>query len=134
MRHTILILLVAGWLSDAAPAGGNVITVRLEAQNNSGQTGTAILQSEGDRTKVVIELSNVPAGGAQPAHIHRGSCDKLDKAPKWTLKAVSNGKSVTVLPVALDIILEERAAINIHKSAIETQVYVSCGDIAGAMY
>jgi hypothetical protein len=70
------------WLSaDAAFALDKPITVRLEAKNNSGQTGTAILQPQGDKTKVVIELSNVPAGVAQPAHIHLGSCDKLDKAP-----------------------------------------------------
>jgi hypothetical protein len=126
-----MILLLA-WLStDAAFALDKPITVRLEARNNSGQTGTATLQPHGDKTKVVIELSNVPVGVAQPAHIHRGSCDKLDKAPKWMLKAVSGGKSVTVVPVALATLLKERTAINIHKSAIETQIYVSCGNIVG---
>jgi hypothetical protein len=124
-----MILLLAGLFADVAVALDNAISVRLDAQSNSGQTGTAILTPEGDKTRVVIELSNVPAGLAQPAHIHRGSCDALDKAPKWSLKAVTDGRSVTVIPVSLSALLKERMAINIHKSAIETQIYIACGNI-----
>lgn len=133
MHRPVMILLLAGLLADVAVALDNAISVRLDAQSNSGQTGTAILTPDGDKTKVVIELSNVPAGVAQPAHIHRGSCDDLDKAPKWSLKAVTDGRSVTVIPVPLNALLKERMAINIHKSAIETQIYVACGDIRGAL-
>lgn len=131
MRRSAMILLLAGLFADAALARDKVITVRLDAQSNSGQTGTATLQPVGDKTKVVIELSNVPAGVAQPAHIHRGSCDNLDKASKWSLKAVTNGRSVTVVPASLDTILKDKTAINVHKSPIETQIYVSCGNITG---
>ncbi|RXL50664.1 hypothetical protein EO238_34255, partial [Citrobacter sp. AAK_AS5] len=76
-------------------------------QSNSGQTGTATLEPAGEGTKVVIELANVPAGVAQPAHIHRGTCDNLDKAPRWNLKAVRDGRSVTLVPVPLTTILKE---------------------------
>ncbi len=131
MRAPVMILLLAGLFADAGLAAGKAVVVRLDAQSNSGQNGTATLYPEGDKTRVVIELSNVPAGVAQPAHIHRGSCDKLDKAPRWNLKAVADGGSVTVVPVALDAILAESTAINIHKSAIETQIYVACGNIPG---
>lgn len=129
MPRSALILLLAV-VAEAAFAGGT-ITVRLDAQSNSGQTGTATLQAAGEQTKVVIKLANVPAGVAQPAHIHRGTCDNLDKAPRWSLKAVQDGRSVTLVPVALDTILKQPMAINIHKSAIETQIYVACGDIVG---
>lgn len=131
MHPLLSLLMFTGLLADAAPAL-EAITVKLEAQSNSGQTGTAILVPQGDQTKVVIELSNVPAGVAQPAHIHRGTCYKLDKAAKWSLKAVTDGRSVTVVPVSLQTILQERMAINVHKSAIETQIYVSCGNIGRA--
>ena len=131
MRAPVMILLLAGLLPGAALAAGGSVVVRLDAQSNSGQHGTATLHPEGDKTRVVIELSNVPAGVAQPAHIHRGSCDQLDKAPRWNLKAVADGRSVTEVPVALDVILAEPTAINIHKSAIETQIYVACGNIPG---
>lgn len=131
MRAPVLIILLAGLFADAALAADDPVVVRLEAQSNSGQHGTATLHPEGAKTRVVIELSNVPAGLVQPAHIHRGSCDKLDKASRWNLKAVADGRSVTVVPVALDAILAESTAINIHKSALETQIYVACGNIAG---
>jgi hypothetical protein len=126
-------LMLAGLFSGAALALDDNVTVKLEAMNNSGQTGTATLIPEGDKTKVVILLSNAPAGVAQPAHIHLGLCDNLDKAPKWKLEAVKDGSSTTVVPVSLDTILKENSAINIHKSAAEIQVYVSCGNIVGVM-
>ena len=133
MRRPLMILLLAGLFSNAALALDDVITVKLEAQNNSGQNGVATLLPEGDQTKVVIEIPNTPAGVAQPAHIHLGSCDKLDKAPKWNLEAVKGGRSVTVVPVSLDTILKDKTAINVHKSAAEAQIYVSCGNIIGVM-
>ena len=132
MRKSIVILLL-GLFSHAALALDDTVSVKLEAQNNSGQNGSATLMPEGDTTKVVIEIPNMPAGVAQPAHIHLGRCDKLDKAPKWRLEDVKDGRSVTVVPVPLDVILKDRTAINVHKSADEAQIYVSCGNIIGAM-
>jgi hypothetical protein len=133
MRTLPMILMLAGLFSNAALALDDVITIQLAAQNNSGQTGTATLTPEGDKTKVVILLTHAPSGVAQPAHIHLGTCDKLDKAPKWKLEAVKDGRSTTMVPVSLDAILKEKTAINIHKSAEEIQVYVSCGNIIAVM-
>lgn len=129
MIRLAMLLLFGGLMADAALALDDAVTVKLAAQNNSGESGSATLLPQGKQTKVVIELSNVPAGVAQPAHIHLGTCDKLDKAPKWPLEAVKEGRSVTMLPVSMDTILSEKAAINIHKSAAEISVYVSCGNI-----
>jgi hypothetical protein len=133
MRRLAMILMLAGLFAEPALALDNVVTVTLEAQNNSGETGTATLTPQGDKTKVVILLSNAPAGVVQPAHIHLGTCDKLDKAPKWKLEPLKNGQSTTVVPASLDTILKEKTAINVHKSAAEIQVYVSCGNIVGTM-
>jgi hypothetical protein len=133
MRKTIVLLMLGGLFSSAALALDDVITVKLEAQNNSGQTGTATLTPQGNMTRVVIELLNAPTSVAQPAHIHLGTCDKLDKAPKWNLEALKGGRSTTTVPVSLETILKEKTAINIHKSAAEAQVYVSCGNIVGLM-
>jgi len=133
MRKTIVILMLGGLFSGAALALDDVITVKLEALNNSGQTGTATLTPQGNTTRVVIQMLNAPTNVAQPAHIHLGSCDKLDKAPKWNLEAVKDGRSITTVPVSLDTILKEKTAINIHKSAAEAQIYVSCGNIIGLM-
>ena len=133
MRKLVVVLLFSGLFANAALAAHDVVTIKLDAQNHSGETGTATLTPEGDKTKVVIELSNGPKGVAQPAHIHMGTCDKLDKAPKWKLEAVKDGKSVTLVPVSLETILKDKTAINVHKSAAEIQVYVSCGNITAAM-
>lgn len=133
MPRLLMILMLAGLSSNAALALDDTVTVKLEAQNNSGQTGTATLMPEGDKTKVVILLSNAPTGIAQPAHIHLGQCDNLDKAPKWKLESVKDGSSTTVVPASLDTILKDKVAINIHKSAAEAQVYVSCGNITPVM-
>ncbi len=38
-----------------------------------------------------------------------------------------------MLPVPLDTILGEKAAINVHKSAAEVQVYVACGNVVVPM-
>jgi hypothetical protein len=117
----------------AALALDDTVTVTLQAQNASGQNGSATLTPQGDATRVVILLGNAPQGVAQPAHIHLGQCDQLDPAPKWKLEAVRDGQSSTLVPVPLDRLLKEQAAINVHKSAEEVQVYVSCGNIAPAM-
>lgn len=133
MSRLLMVLLLTGLPAGTALALDDSVTVKLDAQNNSGQTGTATLFPEGEKTRVVIELLNVPAGVAQPAHIHLGRCDNLDKAPKWPLEAVKNGSSVTVVAASLDAILKEKAAINVHKSVAEVQTYVSCGNIIGVM-
>ena len=133
MHRLLMILLVASLPAGPALALDDAVTVKLEAQNNSEEVGTATLFPEGDKTRVVIEILNAPSGVAQPAHIHLGRCGNLDKAPKWPLEAVRNGKSVTLVPASIDTLLKEETAINIHKSAAEAQVYVSCGNIIGVM-
>ncbi len=131
MRRTTLAVLFVGFFAVPAFAAKQMpLTIDLGAQNNSGETGTATLTPEGHKTKVVIEMSNAPAGVVQPAHIHAGTCDNLDKAPKWKLEPVKDGKSTTMVPVSLATILKDKTAINVHKSPTEIQVYVACGDIA----
>ncbi|MBW8459073.1 MAG: hypothetical protein K0M58_11630 [Thiobacillus sp.] len=133
MMRKSIVLLLAGLFAGHALALNGAISVKLEAQNNSGQNGIARLTPEGDTTRVEIEIPNMPAGVSQPAHVHLGRCGKLNKAPKWRLEDVKDGRSLTVVPVPLDVILKDKSAINVHKSAAEMQRYVSCGNIAGAI-
>ena len=114
---------------------GKSVSVRMHAQNDSGETGSAKLTAEGaDKTRVEISLKGAPKGTAQPAHIHEGSCAKLDPKPKHGLENVVDGKSTTVVPASLDSV--KGMAINVHKSTSDIKTYVSCGDIGkggGAM-
>lgn len=109
--------------------GDKPITVRLGAQNKSGETGSAKLTPQGDQTKVEISLKGTPKGVAQPAHIHEGSCAKLDPKPKYGLESITDGKSTTVVPVSIDSLLAGKMAINVHKSGEDLKTYVACGDI-----
>jgi hypothetical protein len=105
-------------------------TVKMGAQNKSGESGTAKLTAEGsDKTRVEISLKGAPKGTEQPAHIHEGSCAKLDPKPKHGLENVVDGKSSTVVPVSLAELRKGSLAINVHKSKEDIKTYVSCGDI-----
>jgi hypothetical protein len=87
--------------------------------------------------------ASIPAG--RPAHIHAGSCDALDPNPLFPLTnvALATGdvsgndaattaeSSFTALDVALDDILADDHAVNVHLSPEEADVYVACGEIGG---
>src|SRR5262245_2568484 len=60
------------------------VTVKLDAQHGSGETGTATFTPQGNKTQVVLQMTGTPAD-AQPAHIHAGSCAELNPAPKIPL-------------------------------------------------
>ena len=105
------------------------LTVNLMAQNNSGESGTAVLTEKNGKTEVKLRLEGALKGVTQPAHIHSGSCSTLG-AVKWPLTFPVNGKSETTLDISLDQLRAELPlAINVHKSAAEPAVYVSCGDL-----
>ena len=112
--------------------GAQSTTVRMGAQNKSGESGTAKLTAEGaDKTRVEISLKGAPKGTEQPAHIHEGTCSKLDPKPKHGLENVVDGKSSTVVPVGLAELRKGKMAINVHKSKEDIKTYVSCGNIRG---
>ena len=85
-----------------SPIGGSgdsakTITVKLDEQNGSGESGTATLTAEGSSTKVVLELENPASPDPQPAHIHPGTCAELDPTPAYPLTNVEGGNSETTV-------------------------------------
>jgi Cu/Zn superoxide dismutase len=131
-RFSFAALLLGCLVTPAFAAMHTTLTIPLSAQNGSGENGTATLTPEGDKTKIVIKMKNAPAGSMQPAHIHDGTCTNLDKAPKWPLEALKDGKSTTLVPATLTEIMHQKTAINIHKSATDLKDYMACGDITQA--
>jgi hypothetical protein len=134
MSRTPLVLLIVAALflvgcgGDGDEFAGD-LTMPLEAQNDSGQGGEATLSEvDADTTRVVVDVGNAP-GNAQPAHIHRGSCENLDPQPEYGLEDVVDGKSTSEVEVAIEDLVGHGFAVNVHKSADEAQVYVACGDI-----
>ena len=106
------------------------LDINMGAQNNSKQDGTATLKAVQGGVLVTISLKNEPAGASQPAHIHQGTCAKLNPAPWKPLSNVVGGKSVTTVKgVTIGDLKKSSYAINVHKSAADLATYVSCGDI-----
>jgi len=106
-------------------------TVKLEAQNNSNESGTATLTPAGDSTKVVLDVKG--ADGTQPTHIHKGTCAKLDPKPAFPLSPVVNGKSESTVKASMKDLTSGGYVINGHKSAQDLKTYVFCGDIKAGM-
>lgn len=106
------------------------MSVVLDAQNNSGESGTAILKEENGQTTVTINLTGFAKDVPQPAHIHVGTCPGV-AAVKYPLTSVANGKSITVLQVTLaQLKVQLPLAINVHKSAKEVTNYTTCGGLS----
>jgi hypothetical protein len=127
-------LALAMTLALAAAASADKPTqFKLMAQNGSGENGTAtILQgSPGtDEVIVMVRMSGAPADVAQPMHIHKGTCAKLDPKPTYPLTALMDGRSESkVKGITLADLEKGDYAINVHKSAREVPVYVACGNL-----
>jgi prolyl-tRNA synthetase len=115
--------------SQAAAGASDTMTVKIVAENGSGESGTATLTRLGAKTHVAIAIKGESATGKQPAHVHKGTCAKLDPKPAYPLHDVVAGKSDTVIAASFDELTATPMAINIHESAANIGKYVACGDI-----
>ena len=114
--------------SDDDEAAGDDVTVELAEFEGSGQTGTATLTADGERTQVVISIDS-PVSDSQPAHIHEGTCDDLTPEPAYGLPNVTAGSSDSTVDVSLDTLTDGDYAINLHMSDEDLATYTSCGDL-----
>ena len=133
----ILVLLGAGCgggtSSESSGSSEREIELPLEEQNGSAQSGTATLTAVGDQTRVVLDLqsrSATPVAPRQPAHIHAGTCDKLDPMPAYGLNDVKAGKSTSTVDVKLEDLIDDEVVINVHQSAENAERYVACGIVS----
>lgn len=131
-RHIALALALIGLLGFAGAGlaqAAEPVRMSLTPQGNSGESGTALLTDEGNKTKVVVQINGQPAGTPQPLHIHKGTCANLDPAPAYGLTTLADGKSETTVDVPLTALRTGSFAINGHKSAQDAKTYVFCGNI-----
>jgi hypothetical protein len=125
--------LAAPVLADDAMKMSGDKTYDFAAQNGSGETGTVSLKAAGaDATLVTVSLKGAPAE-AQPAHIHKGSCAKLDPKPLYPLSNVVNGMSTTTVKEPISKLTGGGLAVNVHKSTADIATYVACADLGGSM-
>lgn len=107
----------------------NTMVVQLAAENNSGETGTAVLTELNGKTTVLITVVGEPAGASQPAHIHDGQCGPTLGKVVYPLSDVVNGVSTTTLNVTIAQLKAAKYGLNGHKSAAEIGTYTFCGNL-----
>ena len=127
--------------TSAGGAAGSQVTVTLVPQNGSNETGTVTL-SQTAKGVVVSVITDPAPDSPQPAHIHKGSCAKLDPTPAFPLTMISKGTNsmgapkgvsmTTITGVTLAQLESGQYAVNVHKSVPEAKTYVACGDIKNA--
>ncbi len=130
----VLALLALPVLAFAAnPAQTSPLTITLNPENNSGESGTATLTDMGNnQVKVDVTITGEPSGASQPMHIHTGQCGPTLGGVAFPLTPLVDGKSTTTVNVALATLMDGNHAINGHKSAQEINTYVYCGNIPAA--
>ena len=123
-------LVLAVTAQSPAPAMRKMpMQIRLAEQNKSGESGTATL-FDGAKGLIVRLRLQAASDVDQPAHIHKGTCDKLDPKPAYALTTVHDGQSEkTIEGVTLAQLEKAPYAINVHKSTKEIPIYVACGNI-----
>lgn len=108
----------------------HAMTINMGAQNKSRQDGQAWLKDTPGGLWVKVMVHNEPRGASEPAHIHMGTCAKLNPAPSKALSNIVGGNSVTTLKgVTIAWIKKGHYAINGHQSAANLKHYVTCGDL-----
>jgi hypothetical protein len=113
----------------ASAADGPHRVYALATQNASGELGTVTLTAVGEKTRVEVALANAPTDVPQPAHIHEGTCAKLDPKPKYPLSTVVDGTSTTMVDVPMSQLVAGGFAVNVHKSTKEIPTYIACGEL-----
>ncbi len=134
----LLVLALVLMLSTTAFAQDGPIMIDLLEQNDSGITGTATLEDNGDgTTRVDLVLEGVAEDANHPAHIHAGACPEPGEVLYPLENVVFNanagaGVSVTQVDATLEEILADPTAINVHLSPEQAGVYVACGNLVAA--
>lgn len=116
---------------DEGPLSPDALELILGPGRDGSQTGTAFIFEEGGVAFVGIQIAPGAAGVLQLAHIHVGDCPGVG-AITSPLASVLDGFSFTILSMSKAELLAGNFAINVHKSAAEAGLYVSCGEVEAA--
>ena len=112
------------------PTEAEALTIGLDAEKDSGQSGWATLTDRGDNTDVVLYIT--PGSlETELVHIHSGRCgvDTLGGVEHGLTSFIDgSGVSATTVNVPLSGLRTGDFAVNSHKKG-EPGVYTSCGNI-----
>jgi ketosteroid isomerase-like protein len=114
---------------EGVPQGGTTVT--LAAQPGGNQPGIAVIFAQEALSVVGLFIEPGADGVLQPAHFHTGTCANPGPIVQ-PLASVLDGASFTLLSASPDELIGQGLIINVHKSASEAGVYVSCGEVLAA--
>lgn len=114
--------------------GARSYTVVMNPENNSGQSGTAVLtELSKSKTRIAISVKASDDTRPQPAHIHPNHCGEIG-AKKIDLTSVAPDPkdptvfvSTTDIDMSFDELRKGPYAINVH-DVRDFALYVSCGN------
>lgn len=130
LRTSFMLLALLG-----SACGPRTHRVVMDDENNSGQSGFAILTAVGgSQTRVELDIGASNDPSQQPAHVHDGQCGEIGKRvyglsnltpdPKRSERFISS----STIDVGLEALLKGPYAINVH-DARDFALYVSCGQL-----
>lgn len=116
--------------------GPGVLPKKMEIELNAvdkeqiDQSGRVFFEERDGKVTVTVDVNKVEGLNNQPAHIHAGECPGVGEV-LYPLSNVVDGRSVTEINATLDQLgdTQNPMALNIHKSAEESSVYTSCGNL-----
>ncbi|MDP1822420.1 MAG: CHRD domain-containing protein [Archangium sp.] len=138
MRPMSCVLLVMA----ATACGPRELRITMNSDNNSGQTGFAVVTDHGNKgLTIVIETSAPDFEGSQAVHVHNGTCGEVGplRAPLLNLEVTGQqpGRTGSTSPevrktdgslLTLAELSKGEWLINVH-DARDFGIYVSCGEI-----
>jgi hypothetical protein len=132
LRLSCLLLVVT------SACGPRQLKVTMNPDNNSGQSGFAVLTDRGSKgIGVIVETSAPDFDGPQLAHIHKGNCGEVGEKigfldPLVSLAPGKPGRYGTtrdpLTSVTFEMLSQGEWALNVHDSR-DSNIYVSCGEI-----
>ncbi len=133
MRQTALCFTL---VMAATGCGPRELHVTMNSDNNSGQSGFAVVTDRGTKgVSVLVETSAPEFAGAQHAHIHLGDCGEVGMKRAFlteldALPAKPNryGSTTEVGGITFAMLHTGAWIINVHDVRDEG-VYVCCGEI-----
>jgi plastocyanin len=112
------------------PRNSDTLTINLEEENDSGQSGFALLTPRGEDTEVWLTLTEGQMESSA-VHIHNGQCGPDLGGVVHPLTNIENGASGTLVEdVTVASLLTGGFAINSH-NAQDSSIYTACGNLPG---
>lgn len=114
----------AGDLMGGGVPGARTVTLR--PVGGSGISGSAALTDMGGQTMVRLNITG--SNETHPVHIHDGTCENLNPAPRYPLSNVQGGLSSTIVEASIQELSSGNKAINVHRSPTDLS-NVACGNL-----